>query len=99
PIKYATLLQEDYWMIGDNRHNSKDARNWGYVPFNHVVGKPVMIFMSINNRVQGLGNKIRTNRLFTTVHGKGEPTSYLYFVIAGIVLLIVGGEIRKRRKK
>src|SRR5690625_1133518 len=99
PITEYTFLQDYYWMMGDNRHNSQDARNWGYVPFNHIVGKPVMVFMSINNRLQGLGNKIRTERLFTTVHGKGEPKSYLYYVIAGIVLLIVGGEIRKRRKK
>ena len=98
PITEYTFLQDYYWMMGDNRHNSQDARNWGYVPFNHVVGKPVMVFMSINNRLQGLGNKIRTERLFTTVHGKGEPKSYLYYVIAGIALLIVGGEIRKRRK-
>lgn len=99
PIEHYTFLQDYYWMMGDNRHNSQDSRNWGYVPFNHVVGKPVMVFMSMNNRVQGLSKKIRWNRLFTTVHGEGKPTSYLYYVIAGIVLLIVVGEIRKRKKK
>lgn len=99
PITEYTFLQDYYWMMGDNRHNSQDARNWGYVPFNHVVGKPVMVFMSMNNRVQGIGNKIRWNRLFTTVHGQGEPVSYLYYVIAGIVILIVVGEVRKRKKK
>lgn len=99
PLTEYTFLQDYYWMMGDNRHNSQDARNWGYVPFNHVVGKPVMVFMSMNNRVQGLTNKIRWNRLFTTVHGAGEPKSYLYYVIAGIVLLIGVGEVRKRKKK
>lgn len=99
PINEYTFLQDYYWMMGDNRHNSQDARNWGYVPFNHVVGKPVMVFMSMNNRLQGLTNKIRWNRLFTTVHGEGEPVSYLYYVIGGIVILFGVGEIRKRRKK
>ncbi len=99
PITEYTFLQDYYWMMGDNRHNSQDARNWGYVPFNHVVGKPVMVFMSLNNRAQGFTNKIRRDRLFTTVHGTGKPVSYLYYVIAGIVLLIAFGEIRKRKKK
>lgn len=98
-IDSYTILQDYYWMMGDNRHNSQDARNWGYVPANHIVGKPVMIFMSINNRLQGLGNKIRKDRLFTSVHGEGEAKSYLYHVIVGIILFIGIGEVRKRRKK
>ena len=36
-----TFKQDYYWMMGDNRQNSLDARAWGYVPFDHVVGKPV----------------------------------------------------------
>lgn len=72
-----TFKQNYYWMMGDNRQNSLDARSWGYVPFDHVVGKPVLIWFSIEN------GKIRWERLFTTVEGKGKPVSYfVYFLIA-----------------
>ena len=77
-----TFLQDYYWMMGDNRDNSQDARMWGFVPFNHVVGKPVFVWMSWDSNAKGF-NKIRTERLFTTVGGEGKPVSYfLYFVIA-----------------
>lgn len=77
PATSYTFKQDYYWMMGDNRHNSQDARSWGYVPFNHVVGKPVFVWMSWGKG----GNRIK--RWFTTVGGSGEPTSYLIpFLIA-----------------
>ena len=36
-----------YWMMGDNRYNSADSRYWGFVPEDHIVGKPVFVWMSI----------------------------------------------------
>lgn len=84
-----TFQQDYYWMMGDNRQNSLDARNWGYVPFDHVVGKPVMIWFSWDPKAENLGAKIKSikwNRMFTTVHGSGKPVSYLWVV----VLLIAG---------
>jgi signal peptidase I len=88
-----------YWMMGDNRNNSQDARSWGYVPMNHVVGKPVFVWMSFNSKAKGLFNKIRWDRFFTTVSGKGETTSYF---IPFLVLLAGWFGFRwfqKRRKK
>ena len=77
-----TFLQDYYWMMGDNRDNSQDARMWGFVPFNHVVGKPVFIWMSWDSNAEGFMNKIRWERLFTTVGGEGKPVSYfIYFVV------------------
>ncbi|GAA3624729.1 signal peptidase I [Flavivirga jejuensis] len=67
-----TFKQNYYWMMGDNRHNSIDARAWGFVPFDHVVGKPVFIWMSWD----GLKNP-RWERFFTTVSGSGKATSFL----------------------
>ena len=81
-----TFKQDYYWMMGDNRHNSLDARAWGLVPFNHVVGKPVFIWMSWNTHGKGFLNKIRWERLFTTVKGEGKPTSFL---IPFLILLFI----------
>lgn len=91
-----TFKMDYYWMMGDNRHNSQDARAWGFVPQDHVVGKPVMVWMSWDSNASGL-DKIRWERLFTTVKGEGKPTSYLWVVI----LLIAGyvGYSRFKKKK
>jgi len=96
-IDSYTFKQDYYWMMGDNRQNSLDARSWGYVPFDHVVGKPVFIWFSWNNQAKGILNKIRWNRLFTTVKGDKEPVSYfIYFLV---VLVIYIGYNRYRSKK
>ncbi|MBT8316320.1 MAG: signal peptidase I [Lutibacter sp.] len=92
-----TFKQNYYWMMGDNRHNSEDARFWGYVPFDHIVGKPVFIWFSWDSNEQGIGNKIRWERVFTTVHGDGEPVSYLYYFLAALALWFGYSSYRKRK--
>lgn len=92
-----TFKQNYYWMMGDNRHNSEDARFWGYVPFDHVVGKPVFIWFSWDSTAQGLANKIRWDRVFTTVHGSGKPVSYLYYFL-GVLAIWFGYSSYKKRK-
>ena len=57
-----TFKENYYWMQGDNRHNSEDSRFWGFVPEDHIVGKPLFIWMSRGN------NGIRWNRIFTTAN-------------------------------
>lgn len=61
-----TFKQDYYFMMGDNRHNSEDSRFWGFVPADHIVGKPLFIWLSINAK-GNLLNKIRWNRLFKTI--------------------------------
>jgi len=94
-----TFKQNYYWMMGDNRHNSEDARYWGYVPFDHVVGKPVFIWMSWDSNAEGIGNKIRWDRVFTTVHGSGKPVSYLYYFLGLLAVWFVYSGYRKRKKE
>ena len=93
-----TFKQDYYWMMGDNRHNSQDARMWGYVPFDHVVGKPVFVWMSWDSNGKGL-DKIRWNRLFTTVGGEGKPTSYFIPFLVVLVGIFAFNKFRKRKKK
>ena len=93
-----TFKQDYYWMMGDNRHNSQDARMWGYVPFDHVVGKPVFVWMSWDSNGKGL-NKIRWNRLFTTVGGEGKPTSYFIPFLVVLAGIFAFNKFRKRKKK
>ncbi len=93
-----TFKQDYYWMMGDNRHNSQDARMWGYVPFDHVVGKPVFVWMSWDSNGKGL-DKIRWNRLFTTVGGEGKPTSYFIPFLVVFAGIFAFNKFRKRKKK
>ncbi len=75
-----TFIKDYYWMMGDNRHNSQDSRVWGFVPFDHVVGKPVLVWMSWD------GKSPRWERFFTTVGGNGKLVSYLipFLVLIGV---------------
>ncbi|MCB9285465.1 MAG: signal peptidase I [Lewinellaceae bacterium] len=57
-----TFKMNYYWMMGDNRHNSEDSRVWGFVPEDHVVGKPLFIWLSAKDGK--LSNGIRWNRMF-----------------------------------
>ncbi|MGQ9621132.1 MAG: signal peptidase I [Bacteroidales bacterium] len=58
-----TFKMDYYWMMGDNRHNSADSRYWGFVPEDHIVGKPKFIWLSIDKERKGL-QRIRWNRFF-----------------------------------
>ena len=62
-----TFQMDYYWMMGDNRHNSADSRYWGFVPEDHIVGKPIFIWLSLDPDRGWLDGKIRWNRLFSCV--------------------------------
>ncbi len=61
-----TFKLDYYWMQGDNRHNSADSRYWGFVPEDHIVGKPIFIWWSSDPDRSGM-NGIRWHRLFRFV--------------------------------
>ncbi|HKC67463.1 MAG TPA: signal peptidase I, partial [Bacteroidia bacterium] len=109
-----TFKQDYYFMMGDNRHNSADSRSWGFVPFDHIVGKPIFIWFSMKdsdkNPVSGKGvisslfknskeGKYRWERFFTVVTDDGISHSY-YLVVIGIIAVWVGfSQYRKRKHK
>ena len=63
-----TFKMDYYWMMGDNRQNSADSRFWGYVPEDHIVGRPVFIWLSLDkDKKWGQKGKIRWNRQFRSV--------------------------------
>ncbi len=97
PAETYTFKQGYYWMMGDNRHASDDSRYWGFVPEDHIVGKPVFIWMSYDKFGEGL-KKIRFDRVFTTVSGDGPRTSY-FFPFLIVVAGIYGFNYWRKRKK
>ncbi|MDR3118654.1 MAG: signal peptidase I [Mediterranea sp.] len=62
-----TFKMDYYWMMGDNRHNSLDSRYWGFVPEDHVVGKPIVVWFSLDKDRDWFDGKIRWNRIFKWV--------------------------------
>lgn len=62
---HYTFKMNYYWMMGDNRHNSADSRMWGFVPEDHVVGRPMFVWLSLNRDKNWFDGKIRWRRFGT----------------------------------
>ena len=67
PASSYTFKMDYYFMMGDNRHNSADSRFWGFVPEDHIVGKAVFIWLSIDQTATKLSEKIRFSRMFSLI--------------------------------
>ena len=63
-----TFRMNYYWMMGDNRHNSADSRYWGFVPEDHIVGKAVFVWLSLDNEEPLFGGKIRWHKMLRVVN-------------------------------
>jgi signal peptidase I len=109
-----TFKQNYYFMMGDNRHNSADSRCWGFVPFDHVVGKPLFIWFSMKdsdkNPISGKGvissltknskeGKFRWERFFTYVTDDGISRSYFVHFLVIVGLWWGIAKYRKRKGK
>ncbi|WP_075343094.1 signal peptidase I [Tenacibaculum agarivorans] len=92
-VNSYTFKQDYFWMMGDNRQNSLDARAWGYVPFNHVIGTPVMVWFSYDKDTR----KIRWDRMFRTVTN-GESKSYFWIGILAFIGVLVFVFMPKKKK-
>ena len=89
-----TFKQDYYWMMGDNRHNSLDSRYWGYVPADHIVGKPVFVWMS-----KGDATGFRFDRMMSFVSKDGLSKSHLTIVLIGLVIAFSIGPVRRKMKE
>lgn len=89
-----TFKQDYYFMMGDNRHNSLDSRYWGFVPEDHIVGKPVFVWMS-----KGEHSGFRPERMMTFVSKDGLSRSYLWVVIGGIGAYFAWSYFSKKKKE
>ena len=96
-----TIKQDYYFMMGDNRHNSLDSRFWGYVPHDHIVGAPALIWMSIkaDDGSTPLFKRIRTERIISFPMGEGPMKSYLLQTAVGAVVLYCGYKLWRHRRK
>jgi len=63
-----TIKMNYFWMMGDNRHNSADSRYWGFVPEDHVVGKAVFIWLSLDQNKSLFNGKIRWGNMLRLVN-------------------------------
>jgi signal peptidase I len=66
PTDEYTFKMDYYWMMGDNRHSSLDSRFWGFVPEDHIVGKPKLIWLSLDKN-KPFFSRIRWERMFRVV--------------------------------
>ncbi|NNC82765.1 MAG: S26 family signal peptidase [Flavobacteriales bacterium] len=62
-----TFTLDYYWMMGDNRHRSQDSRFFGFVPEDHIVGRPSFVWLSLDQELDLFDGKIRFSRMFKGV--------------------------------
>jgi len=93
-----TIQQDYYMMIGDNRDASLDARFFGFVPEENIVGKPMFTWMSVQGAFKDSSSsyqaplKVRWERMFKATNtGEANKTSY-WWIAAMILILFFGWE-------
>lgn len=93
-----TIQQDYYMMVGDNRDASLDARFFGFVPEENIVGKPMFTWMSVQGLFEDKNveykapTKIRWDRMFKATNtGEANKTSY-WWIAAMILVLFFGWE-------
>lgn len=94
------VKQDYYFMIGDNRDNSLDSRFFGFVPEDHILGKPVFIWFSVQGVFDNGDFNIRWKRMFK-VPNTGNPNStwYLPYFLALLAAYFIVNYVRKKRRK
>lgn len=70
-----TFKMDYFWLMGDNRHNSYDSRYWGFVPEDHIVGKALFVWFSLDPDEPNLFKSLRKNRIFKSYFSKTVNTA------------------------
>ncbi|WP_313384401.1 signal peptidase I [Chishuiella sp.] len=94
------IKQDYYFMMGDNRNQSLDARFFGYVGEDHIIGRPIMIWANMNGMFEPTApKKFIWNRFFTSINNDDpNKTSYGIYVLIALIAWI-GYDIVKARKE
>jgi len=67
PATSYTFKMDYFWMMGDNRHNSADSRYWGFVPMDHIVGKAIFVWLSLDQKKSIFDGKLRWNKMLRVI--------------------------------
>jgi len=70
-----TIPPDDYFVLGDNRNNSEDSRYWGFVPQADIVGKPILIYFSLNTAAPTPGQSSAVALSGISAGRDGSPAS------------------------
>ena len=93
------IKQNYYFMMGDNRNQSLDARFFGYVPEDHIVGRPILIWANMNGMFEDAPKKFIFDRFFTSINNDNpDKKSYGLYVLIAFVAWI-GYDIYKARQE
>lgn len=94
------IEQDYYFMIGDNRNQSLDARYFGFVPEQNIIGRPILVWANFNGMFEPAPQKFLWNRWMTTINNDNpEKKSYGLYVLIGLIAFFVWDHYRLKKKK
>lgn len=98
---YQYTIEQDYFfMIGDNRNQSLDARYFGFVPEQYIIGRPFMIWANFNGMFEPAPKKFIWERWMTSINNDNpDKKSYRYYVLIGLIALFTWDYFRVKKKK
>lgn len=94
------VKQDYFFMIGDNRNQSLDARYFGYVPEDHIIGRPILVWANMNGMFEPAPKKFIWERFMTSINNDNpNKKSYGIYVLAALVAFFVWDYFRIKKKK
>lgn len=95
-----TVEQDYFFMIGDNRNESLDARFFGYVPEDHIIGRPVLVWANFNGMFEPAPKKFIWERWMTSINNDNpDKTSYRYYALIALIVFFGWDYFRVKKNK